>query len=45
MSGSDRQLARRSLSGDRTAFDRLYHRHAPRVFHFLRRLTGDDVVS
>ncbi len=42
MSGSDRQWVRRSLNGDRGAFDLLYHRHVPRVFHFLRRLTGDE---
>jgi RNA polymerase sigma-70 factor (ECF subfamily) len=42
MSGNDRQWVRRSLNGDRGAFDLLYHRHVPRVFHFLRRLTGDE---
>src|SRR5436190_10561594 len=41
MSSSDRQLVRRSLSGDRRAFDLLYHGHVTRVFHFLRRLTGE----
>lgn len=41
MSGSDRQLVQRSLTGERGAFDLLFHRHAPRVFHFLRRLTGE----
>jgi RNA polymerase sigma-70 factor, ECF subfamily len=41
MESTDRRLVARYLAGDRTAFDRLYDRHAPRVFHFLRRLTDD----
>src|SRR5262249_4604168 len=45
MSGSDRQLVRRSLSGDRRAFDLLYHVHISRVFHFLRRLTGEEAEA
>jgi RNA polymerase sigma-70 factor (ECF subfamily) len=42
MQSDDRQLVQRSLEGDHGAFDRLYDRHAPRVFHLLRRLTGSD---
>jgi RNA polymerase sigma-70 factor, ECF subfamily len=37
---TDRQLVHRSLSGNKTAFVDLHRRHAPRVFHLLRRLTG-----
>jgi RNA polymerase sigma-70 factor (ECF subfamily) len=40
MWNSDRWLVRRTLAGDRDAFGRLYDRHAPRVFHLLRRLMG-----
>jgi RNA polymerase sigma-70 factor (ECF subfamily) len=45
MSGNDRQMVRRYLAGDRGAFDRLYDRHAPRVFHLLRRLTEDEAEA
>jgi RNA polymerase sigma-70 factor (ECF subfamily) len=45
MSSNDRQLVQRSLIGDQGAFDLLYHRHAPRVFHFLRRLTGEATAA
>jgi RNA polymerase sigma-70 factor (ECF subfamily) len=36
----DKAMVRRTLAGNRSAFDRLYDRHAPRVFNFLRRLTS-----
>lgn len=42
---TDRHLARRSLSGDRYAFDELHRRHVARVFHLLRRLTGDPTAA
>src|SRR5690242_9407015 len=45
MLSSDRQLVRRSLAGEREAFDRLYDRHAARVYHFLRRLTGNETEA
>ena len=38
---SDNHLAARCLRGDSNAFDRLYERHVSRVFHLLRRLTGN----
>jgi RNA polymerase sigma-70 factor (ECF subfamily) len=41
MTQDDRQLVRRSRAGDRSAFGALYDRHAARVFHLLRRLTGN----
>src|SRR5436309_15743310 len=41
----DRHLVRRCLTGDRQAFDTLYDRHAARVFHLLRRLTGDEAEA
>src|SRR5205085_2276486 len=38
----DRRLVRRCLAGEREAFGELYDRHATRVFHLLRRLTGNE---
>jgi len=45
MPSDDRQLVRRCLEGDRGAFDTLYDRHAARVFHLLRRLTGHEAEA
>lgn len=45
MPTDDRQLVRRSLAGERAAFGTLYDRHAPRVFHLLRRLTGNEAEA
>lgn len=41
----DRRLVRRCLAGERAAFDALYDRHAPRVYHLLRRMTGSDAEA
>jgi len=41
----DRQLVRRCLNGDRSAFGLLYDRHAGRVFHLLRRLLAGDAAE
>ncbi len=38
---SDNHLVARCLRGDSNSFGRLYERHAVRVFHLLRRLTGN----
>jgi RNA polymerase sigma-70 factor (ECF subfamily) len=45
MERSDRHLVRRCLAGERAAFDALYDRHAARVFHLLRRLTGNEAEA
>jgi RNA polymerase sigma-70 factor (ECF subfamily) len=45
MPRNDLQLVRRTLSGERAAFDTLYDRHAGRVYHLLRRLTGCDAEA
>ena len=37
----DHQLVRRYLQGDARAFDLLYDRHAPDVYHLLHRLASD----
>lgn len=45
MPNDDRQLVRRCLAGERDAFGALYDRHAARVFHLLRRLTGNPAEA
>src|SRR2546423_9143773 len=45
MFSSDGRLIQRWLKGDKTAFDRLYDRHAGRVFHLLRRLSGSQSLA
>jgi RNA polymerase sigma-70 factor, ECF subfamily len=45
MPSDDRDLVRRCLAGDRSAFDILYDRHAPRVFRMLRRLARDEAEA
>src|SRR5688500_2352381 len=45
MEKGERQLVRRCLAGEREAFDRLYDRHAARVFHLLRRLTANEAEA
>ena len=43
---TDRDLADRVvLNGDEAAFQTLYLRHTPRVYQFVLRLTGGDVVE
>lgn len=42
---TDGMLTRRTLSGDRRAFEQLHQRHGPRVFHLLRRLTGGNTAE
>jgi RNA polymerase sigma-70 factor (ECF subfamily) len=42
---TDRRLVQRSLAGEQTAFNELYQRHLPRVYHFLRRLTGETTAA
>ena len=45
MQVDERHLVRRCLAGERAAFDPLFDRHAPRVFHLLRRLTGSEAEA
>jgi RNA polymerase sigma-70 factor (ECF subfamily) len=45
MKTDDRQLVRQCLAGETGAFDTLFDRHAPRVFHLLRRLTGNETEA
>jgi RNA polymerase sigma-70 factor (ECF subfamily) len=45
MRSDDRHLVRRCLAGDQAAFDRLYDRHAARVYHLLRRLTAHETEA
>jgi RNA polymerase sigma-70 factor (ECF subfamily) len=45
MKTDDRQLVRQCLSGERRAFDALFDRHGARVFHLLRRLTGNEAEA
>lgn len=41
----DRHLARQAAQGNRTAFGKLYDRHAPHVYHLLRRLTRETSLA
>lgn len=41
----DRKLVRRCLDGQSEAFGLLYDGHGPRVYQFLRRLTGNDAAA
>ncbi len=41
MWNDDARLVQQCISGDPSGFDALYDRHAARVYHLLRRLTGD----
>ena len=42
---TDHNLAARCLRGDSEAFGTLYDRHVTRVFHLLRRLTGNPTEA
>src|SRR3569833_2616066 len=45
ISFDDRKLVRRCLGGQPDAFGALFDRHAPRVYRFLQRLTGNDATA
>jgi RNA polymerase sigma-70 factor (ECF subfamily) len=45
MPSDEVQLVRRCLAGDHQAFDTLYDRHAARVYHLLRRLSGHEAEA
>ena len=45
MADDERRLVKRFLAGDRTAFDPLYDRNAPRIYNLLRRMTGNDQIA
>jgi RNA polymerase sigma-70 factor (ECF subfamily) len=45
MDKEDRRLVSRAAAGDQAAFGALYDRHAGRVYHLLRRLSGNDAEA
>ena len=45
MDREDRRLVSRSVAGDQAAFGALYDRHASRIYHLLRRLSGNDTEA
>jgi RNA polymerase sigma-70 factor (ECF subfamily) len=45
MRSDEGELVRRCLAGDHQAFDTLYDRHAARVYHLLRRLSGNEAEA
>lgn len=41
----DRWLVRRACAGDTRSFEKIYERHAARIYNLLRRLTGGDTAT